>query len=48
MLGTLEEDPSVKAPVTPGFEGFTRLVDTEELQKLVDASAGERVDARAS
>ncbi len=47
MLGTLEEDPSVKAPVTPGFADFTRLVDTEELHKVLDADARERVDARA-
>ncbi|HEY7515964.1 MAG TPA: hypothetical protein VIC87_15860, partial [Vicinamibacteria bacterium] len=47
MLGTLEEDPSVKAPVTPGFAGFTRLVDTDELEKVLDADARERVDAPA-
>jgi hypothetical protein len=47
MLGTLEEDPSVEDPVTPGFAGFSRLVDTEELHKVLDADARERVDARA-
>ena len=47
MLGTLEEDPSVKAPVTPGFEGFTELVDTDELDELLDADSGARVDSRS-
>jgi hypothetical protein len=46
MLGTLEERPSVEPPVTPGFEPFRRLVDTEELDKILDADARERVDAR--
>jgi hypothetical protein len=47
MLGTLEEHPSVKPPVTPGFSDYTRIVDTEELEKVMDADARERVDARA-
>jgi hypothetical protein len=36
MLGTLEEDPRVEPPVTPGFEGFDRIVDTDELDALLD------------
>jgi hypothetical protein len=44
MLGTLEEAPSVKAPVTKGFEGFDRVVDTDELDTLLDAGTA-RVDS---
>jgi len=44
MLGTLEENPSVKPPVTKGFEGFDRIVDTDELETLLDAGTA-RVDA---
>ena len=47
MLGTLQEKPSVKPPVTPGFEGFTRLLDTDELWKALAADPREQVDARA-
>jgi hypothetical protein len=47
MLGTLEEDPSVKPPVTPGFSGFTQLVDTEELEQTLDGDPGEHVDSLA-
>jgi Omp85 superfamily domain len=47
MLGTLEEDPSVEPPVTPGFSGYSRIVETDELEKAMDADARERVDARA-
>jgi hypothetical protein len=45
VLGTLEEDPRLEDPVTPGFERFDRLVDTDELDELLDGGA--RVDARA-
>jgi hypothetical protein len=47
MLGALEEDSSVKPPVTPGFEGFTKLVDTDELDELLDADSRERLDSRS-
>ncbi len=47
MLGTLEESISVEPPVMPGFSGFTQVVDTEELEHILDADSGERVDARA-
>ena len=47
MLGTLEEDPSIEPPVTPGFSGFDRLVDTDELERILDADASERVDSRS-
>ena len=47
MLGSLEEDVSIKPPVTPGFSGFDRLVDTDELEQILDADSGERVDSEA-
>lgn len=47
MLGTLEEDVSIKPPVTPGFEGYDRLIDTDELEGVLDSDLRERVDARA-
>ncbi len=46
MLGMLEEKPSVKAPVTPGFERYSRILDTDELEELLDSGSRERVDAR--
>jgi hypothetical protein len=48
QLYWLEEDPSIKDPVTPGFEGVTKLVDWEEMYKLLDQSLdGNRIDTRA-
>jgi len=47
MLGALAEEVSVKPPVTPGFEGYTRIVDTDELDALLDADPDVRVDSRA-
>lgn len=47
MLGILEESARIEPPVTPGYERMTRLVEGEEILKIVDASADERVDARA-
>jgi hypothetical protein len=47
MLGMLEEHPRVKPPVTPGFERFTKIVDTKELHEIMDADPAERVDAAA-
>jgi hypothetical protein len=47
MLGTLEEDVRVMPPVTPGFEGFRKLLDTEELTELLDSDPHARIDARA-
>lgn len=47
MLGTIEENASVKPPVTPGFEAFSDLVDTKELTALLDSDPRQRVDARA-
>ena len=44
MLGTLEEDPRVNAPVTPAFEAYDRIVDTDELDALLDGG-GARVDS---
>jgi hypothetical protein len=47
MVGIFEETARVKGPVTPGFEGVTEILDTEELFARLDASGGERVDTRA-
>jgi hypothetical protein len=48
MLGILEEEPRVEAPVTPGFEGVEKLYDWDEVwPRLVDESSSTRVDARA-
>jgi hypothetical protein len=47
MLGLLEEDPQVKAPVTPGFERFSEVLETPELWERMDADASEQIDARA-
>lgn len=47
MLGTLEEDVSIKPPVTPGFEGYDRLIETDELEGVLNSDPRERVDARA-
>jgi hypothetical protein len=47
MLGMLEEDPQTKAPVTPGFERFSELLETQELWERMDKDAGERLDDRA-
>jgi hypothetical protein len=47
MFGMLEEKPRVEPPVTPGFSRFERVIESEELHKLIDSDARERVDARA-
>jgi hypothetical protein len=47
MLGLLEEDPQVKAPATPGLEGFEEIADTKELWERMDRDPGERVNARS-
>jgi hypothetical protein len=44
MLGMIEEKPRVKPPVTRGFEGFDRIVDTDELDTLLDGGRA-RVDS---
>jgi hypothetical protein len=46
MLAYLEEDPQVKAPVTPGLEGASDLVETVELWERLDANPRERADER--
>jgi len=46
-VGLLEEEISDKHPDTPGFENFTRLLDTLELWKRLDGHPEENVDARA-
>ena len=47
MMGTLGEVPSVEPPVTPGFSGFTDIVETDDLEERMDADSGVRVDSRA-
>jgi hypothetical protein len=48
MLGTIEDDPESEDPQkTPGFETFARIVESEELYKLLRESAAEQVDTRA-
>jgi hypothetical protein len=46
-LGILEENPDPDAPLPPGFEGATKIIETEDLVKLLDADPGQRVDERA-
>jgi hypothetical protein len=46
MLAYLEEDPQVKAPVTPGLEGASDLMETVELWERLDANPRERIDER--
>jgi len=47
MVGTLEEIPRVKAPATPGFEGFDDKLDMLELWERLDEHPEETVDERA-
>lgn len=46
MLGIIEQDARIEPPVTPGFESVRKLIEGEEILKLVDASPADRVDAR--
>jgi hypothetical protein len=46
-LGILEQNPDPDAPLPPGFEGATKIIETEDLVKLLDADPSERVDERA-
>jgi hypothetical protein len=47
LLGTLEQDPSTKAPVTPGFERFSDLQETVELWELMEKDPREQIDGPA-
>lgn len=47
LLGTIEEDPSVKEPVTAGFERFSDLQETVELWETMEKDPAEQVDADA-
>jgi hypothetical protein len=47
MMGTIAEVPSVEPPVTPGFSGFTEIVETDDLEEMMDADPGVRIDSRA-
>jgi hypothetical protein len=47
MLGILEENPDPDAPLPPGFEGSKKIVETEDLVKVLDADPRQRIDERA-
>jgi hypothetical protein len=47
LLGLIEEEIELKPPVTPGFESYSRLLDTVELWERLDKHGEEKVDARA-
>jgi hypothetical protein len=47
LVGLLEEEIELKGPVTPGFEAYSRIVDTVELWERLDEHPEEKVDARA-
>lgn len=46
-LGFIEEKIRAEEPVTPGFEGFHKLLDTVELWPRLEEHPEERVDAQA-
>ena len=46
MLGTVEERIDDQEKETPGFGGFTRILDTPTLFKRLEDSADDRIDAR--
>lgn len=46
-LGFIEEKIRAEKPVTPGFEGFHKLLDTVDLWKRLDDHPEEKVDAPA-
>ena len=46
-LGFIEEKVRSEPPITPGFEGFHRLLDTAELWQRLDEHPEEKVDAQA-
>ena len=47
MLGILEPEIRIEAPVTAGFEDVEKIVEETEIEKLADAGPENRVDARA-
>jgi len=47
MLGILEQDVRIEAPVTPGFADVEKILEGDEMNKAADASPSDRVDARA-
>ena len=47
MLGIMEAEVRIEAPVTPGFEDVEKTVEGDEMNKLADAGADDRVDDRA-
>jgi hypothetical protein len=47
LLGILEENPDPDAPLPPGFEKATKIIETEDLVKALDADPRQKVDDRA-
>ena len=47
MLGIIEENPDPDAPLPRGFEGSKKIIETEDLVKILDADPRQRIDARA-
>jgi hypothetical protein len=47
LLGIMEEEVRLEPPVTPGFADVVKTVEGDEMNKLADAGAGDRVDDRA-
>lgn len=47
MLGSIEERINDQEKETPGFGGFTHILDTETLLKRLEDSPEDRIDARA-
>ena len=45
--GIIEEEIRIEPPVTRGFEDVEKTVEGDEMNKLADAGAADRVDARA-
>jgi hypothetical protein len=46
LLGTIEQEIEVKPPVTPGYEAYSRVLDTVELWERLDQHPEEKVDGR--
>ncbi|HUG53255.1 MAG TPA: BamA/TamA family outer membrane protein [Vicinamibacteria bacterium] len=47
LVGTIEEFPQPAGDGNPGFAGATEIIDGEELWRRLQASAADRIDARA-
>jgi hypothetical protein len=47
MIGTVEEHINDQEKETPGFGGFRRILDTEDLFERLEESPADRIDARS-